>query len=347
MWGDAGGSREHWGLWFLVGAVLLGLAAAPRSAAQMRGSAARRTLVALGAGAAVAVYLSLDFFPSQMLLQAVVAAATMMMALFLVLLQLPEPPKGLPMLLLLWGGCVPAALFFAAILPLPPLPYDASRMFAEGGRSVDAERRQALRCAVVLVFAVEALVAALALKLSVTRSSRQKEGDAWGGDAVSTMQARHVGDSPVVVAFVLLPRTVLLLMHAGRPTGAIWAGHAVQGPLGLAADEHVGTAVPRAGTRSTGGPQEHAAGTGDRSRMDAHGMQRSYVHCVCGVDVPGDGAVGHAVCARVCAGAHAAAAVLRSRDAVLCWRFAGAVLFDMPRFMAADHTALSPSCGGD
>lgn len=193
MWGDSGGAREHWGLWFLVGAVLLGMAAAPRSAAQMQGSAGRRTLAALGAGAAVAMYISVEFFQSQLLLQGVVAAATMFMALFLVLLQLPEPPKALPALLLLWGGCIPAALFFSTVLPLPPLPYDASRMYAEGGRSIDVERRQALRCAVVLVFTVEALVAALALKLGVTRSRQGKEGEGWGGDGVRVFVVIVVG----------------------------------------------------------------------------------------------------------------------------------------------------------
>ncbi len=69
MWGDMGGAREHWGVWYLVVAVLLGLLAAPRRAEDMQSSAGRRTLVALGSGVAVGAYLANEFFIGQFMLQ--------------------------------------------------------------------------------------------------------------------------------------------------------------------------------------------------------------------------------------------------------------------------------------
>lgn len=67
--GDGLRRREHWPLWFLVGAVFFGLSALTSRAAAHRVAGARLAQAAVSAGL-VGAYLALDFFPGVPLLQA-------------------------------------------------------------------------------------------------------------------------------------------------------------------------------------------------------------------------------------------------------------------------------------
>ena len=54
-------------------------------------------------------------------------------------------PAVLGLLLAVWAGGLPLALFIQAVVPLPVLPEDARRLFADASVLVEQQRQQANR----------------------------------------------------------------------------------------------------------------------------------------------------------------------------------------------------------
>jgi hypothetical protein len=190
IWGDGLRRREHWPLWLLAAAALLGLAAATAPPRGRRAGAPLRAPQAAAAAALVGGYMALEFFPGMPLLQAATLASALLAALVVALL--PVPARGaaalLPLLGAAWAACLPVAWLAAHTTTLPPLPPDARRLFPDPAEALELEeeRREAVAAAVLAAFAAEALLLALALKLKVASAgagARLPEAGALAGDA--------------------------------------------------------------------------------------------------------------------------------------------------------------------
>jgi hypothetical protein len=190
IWGDGLRRREHWPLWLLAAAALLGLAAATAPPRGRRAGAPLRAPQAAAAAALVGGYMALEFFPGMPLLQAATLASALLAALVVALL--PVPARGaaalLPLLGAAWAACLPAVWLAAHTTALPPLPPDAWRLFPDPAEALELEeeRREAVAAAVLAAFAAEALLLALALKLKVAGAgagARLPEASALAGDA--------------------------------------------------------------------------------------------------------------------------------------------------------------------
>ncbi|CAK0743676.1 hypothetical protein CVIRNUC_001488 [Coccomyxa viridis] len=176
MYGEALARRRHWPLWLVIGAVAAGLWAATGSQSRRRGVASSLMVAVIG-GAFMGAYLMWEFFPGQPALQMLVFGATTLVAVFLVLLQQPsrESATWLPYLAAVWALMLPITSFVQAALDLPPVPGDLQRLYSQSHLALDAERLAAQRGAVLAIWAAEALLMALVLKLKVSSTLADSE----------------------------------------------------------------------------------------------------------------------------------------------------------------------------
>lgn len=168
MYGAGVLQREHWPLWMLVAAVLSGLMALT-SGGRVSSSSGLKLAFAALSGTCVGLYMALEFFPRQGVLQVLVLAATLLVAASLPLLRNPSAAAALlPGMLALWGGSFPVAYFVQAASGLPALPASAQELFPDAGVQLEDERWAANRAALLAVYSAEALLLAFALKLKVS-----------------------------------------------------------------------------------------------------------------------------------------------------------------------------------
>ncbi|KAA6419880.1 MAG: hypothetical protein FRX49_10243, partial [Trebouxia sp. A1-2] len=155
--------------WLLVLAGIIGLAALVPSGGNIAAKRSRSCGGAALMGVPVGLYLALQLFPNQRLMQAIVCTASSSLAAAVGMIQMGGGGSGLlAFLVMAWASLLPLGLFFQAVLPLPlpqgPLPY--------GGLtpSFEHERAEAYRASLLAVYAPQALLLALAAKLRVSKS---------------------------------------------------------------------------------------------------------------------------------------------------------------------------------
>ncbi|GMH37943.1 hypothetical protein BSKO_05827 [Bryopsis sp. KO-2023] len=166
--------REHWPMWMIVVALMMGLAAATSGIPVHRSVKTRLGYAAVG-GLSAGAYLALEFFPGQPPLQILVLIATLLACAFLVLLQKPAEMGGsswMPILAALWGVLLPITMFIQSETPIPELSRDMQRLYPDGPRQVQNERRMAGRAALLAIYAAQSLLLAFALKLKVSNALR-------------------------------------------------------------------------------------------------------------------------------------------------------------------------------
>ena len=171
IYGEALRRREHWPLWLLIMAVVLGLGHIPLSSPKTGQSI--QFIRAFATAALVGGYLALDFFLDMFVLQSVVMISALISAAFLLLLQVRgrEAALLLAFCALSWSGSFAVAFVAAVGVVVPPVGPDASRLFPDGVREVEEERREAVLASVLAVYASEALLLAFALKLRVSAAA--------------------------------------------------------------------------------------------------------------------------------------------------------------------------------
>ncbi|PSC73750.1 no exine formation 1 [Micractinium conductrix] len=230
VWGDGLRRRTHWPLWAMVGAAFLGLSAVTQPSGGA-GSALARGAQAAGAAYLMAAYLALEFFPGLPLVQIAILVGTLLAALFLVLLQLPVPGGAalMPLLGAMWAGGLPLALLAQAASALPELPEAAARLLPDSTRELDEERRDAIRAAILAVYAAQSLLLAFALKLRVAAALAGHRGPRPAAPALAAALGLDDGSLHKAASFLgqCMP-TYVQAPGVGRPALKGAAGAALQ-----------------------------------------------------------------------------------------------------------------------
>lgn len=192
VYGDGLRRREHWPLWLLVIASFFGMLAATSSIPKGSSYAPMRLIQAAMSGVLVGGYMSWEFFPGMVQVQAIILTSALLISFSLVLLSVPSKGSAslIPVLGVAWIASFPAALVVLAMTPLPSLPRDMHRLHPDvaEGYMLQQLRYSSIQTLAVACFAVESLILSFACKLrlgSTQRKSKSALGAlGLGADAV-------------------------------------------------------------------------------------------------------------------------------------------------------------------
>ncbi|KAK9838795.1 hypothetical protein WJX74_003461 [Apatococcus lobatus] len=183
VWGSST-ARSHrpWHRWLLLAAVAEGLlalrsqivpqpASRRAAAAEYKGPARPAWGPAIGGGVLLGLYLARELFPSQAVLQVVVLASSLAVIAFLVLLRAHTEPAArllLPWLAIAWAALLALGLLAQALLPLPhAAPESRAFLYPDAGWAYEQDQADEARMSLLGLFAAEALLLSLAIKLKM------------------------------------------------------------------------------------------------------------------------------------------------------------------------------------
>lgn len=182
-------ARSTWPSWLLIVAILLTLAATT-SLIPIKYIVELRTFYSVAVGVAVGVYLSFEFFPQAVILQALIVLTMICTSVFVVFTHFPSASstKGLPWVFALLVALFPVTYLFEGQVRI--------KSILDGGDITEEERRlttilavEGARTSLLGLYAAIFMLIALELKFELTSLMREKALERGGNNPRQSSQS--------------------------------------------------------------------------------------------------------------------------------------------------------------